>query len=177
MPQKIADFDSNYQESFEGNDIKGMSVYTQVNNEKIGTVSHHSRWPRSVPLSSYWLRILILAKVLLPVGRTQIDHEADRVYAIGMTKSKRRLYLSSNRPQNLDYDHEEQVRGVYRNQAAAAAPTTALPHLVPSTPLTTVIPTPTSKMRLCTISMLRIIKTKLYQERLVANKQRVKTGK
>jgi len=43
MPlQKIADFD--YQESFEGNDIKGMSVYTQVNNEKIGTVQrHHSR--------------------------------------------------------------------------------------------------------------------------------------
>jgi len=138
-------------------------VYTQVNNEKIGTVQHR-RWGQFRYLAIdlgfwFWQK-----KLLLPVGRTQIDHEANRVYAIGMTERKQRSYL--NRPQNLD-DHEEQVRGCIAIRLQLRLLRQALPHL-PSTPLTTVIP-PTSKMRLCTISMLRIIKP---QERLVASASR-----
>lgn len=37
---KIADFDLNYREVFDGNDIKGIDVYAQgTTNEKIGTIS------------------------------------------------------------------------------------------------------------------------------------------
>ena len=35
---QIEDFDSNYRESFDGNDIKGMEVYID-GDEKIGSVS------------------------------------------------------------------------------------------------------------------------------------------
>jgi len=31
---KLEDFDPNYREAFDGNDIKGMSVYTQGSDEK-----------------------------------------------------------------------------------------------------------------------------------------------
>lgn len=34
---KIADFDQNYRDTFEGNEIKGMGVYSEQD-EKIGTV-------------------------------------------------------------------------------------------------------------------------------------------
>ena len=36
---KLDDFDPNYKESFEGHDIKGLGVYTQGSDEKIGTIS------------------------------------------------------------------------------------------------------------------------------------------
>jgi len=35
---KLEDFDPNYRESFDGNDLKGMGVYTDTD-EKIGTVN------------------------------------------------------------------------------------------------------------------------------------------
>jgi len=112
-------------------------------------------------------------KYCAPVGRTQIDHEANRSMPLGWQEEQAGFTWVPNRPQNLDYDHEEQVR-VYRNQAAAAAPTTGY-RICASTPLTTV----TAYEQDASLWDLNAEnnQNKLYQERLVANKQRVKTGK
>jgi len=86
---KIKEFDPNYRESFEGKDIKGMGVYTTVD-EKIGTVSDilvdeqgHFRY--FVVDLGLWI---FGKKVLLPVGRSRIDHTSERIYTVGMTKQQ-----------------------------------------------------------------------------------------
>jgi len=107
MPlQKIADFDSNYQALREMTLREWVSI--QVNNEKIGTVSDiivddQGQFRYLAIDLGFWF----LAKVFA-ASRSQIDHEAIGSMPLWQ-ESKRRLYLSSNRPQNLDYDHEEQV--------------------------------------------------------------------
>jgi len=87
MPlQKIADF-FKLPGKLWGNDIKGMSVYTQVNNEKIGTVSDIIVDDQG-QLSSYWLRILIFGKSIA-ASRSYADRPwSNRVYAIGMTREQ-----------------------------------------------------------------------------------------
>jgi len=37
---KLEDFETNYQEAFDGNDIKGYDVYASIDNEKVGTVKN-----------------------------------------------------------------------------------------------------------------------------------------
>lgn len=37
---KLEDFDTDYQTSFDGDDIKGYDVYSDRNDEKIGTVNN-----------------------------------------------------------------------------------------------------------------------------------------
>jgi len=54
-----------------------MSVYTQVNNEKIGTVNDiivddQGQFRYLAIDLGFWI---FGKKILLPVGRTQIDHE------------------------------------------------------------------------------------------------------
>jgi PRC-barrel domain len=36
---KIADFDPDYRNSFQGNDVKGLGVYAEGNDDKIGNIS------------------------------------------------------------------------------------------------------------------------------------------
>ena len=86
---KIEDFDPNYRDSFNGSDLKGMSVYTQ-GDEKIGTVhdvlvDEDGQFRYLVVDLGFWI---FGKKVLMPVGRSQIDQTADRVYAIGMTREQ-----------------------------------------------------------------------------------------
>ena len=91
---KLEDFDPDYQDTFQGNDIKGLGVYTETTNEKIGIISDvlvdeegHFRY--LVVDLGFWI---FGKKVLLPVGRSRIDYNADRVYAIGLTReASRRL--------------------------------------------------------------------------------------
>lgn len=180
---KIDDFDPNYRETVEGNDIKGMGVYTQGTNEKIGTVSDilvdeqgHFRY--LVVDLGFWI---FGKKVLLPVGRSQIDHNADRVYAVGMTRAQAEDLPEFNEGMALDYDYEERVRGVYRSQppldAASSASMTGAVAAVPSNPTyNRDTYTYQQDSSLYGMNDQDHQSLKLYQERLVANKQRVKTG-
>jgi len=52
-----------------------------------------------------------LARKFLPVGRSRIDYSADRVYAVGMTRSADNL-PEFNEDLALDYDYEERVRSL-----------------------------------------------------------------
>ena len=175
MPlQKIADFDPNYQESFEGNDIKGMSVYTQGTDEKIGTVSEiivdeQGQFRYLVVDLGFWI---FGKKVLMPIGRTQIDYKAGRVYAVGLTRQQAEALPEFNERTALDYDHEEQVRGVYRTQGAGSAGATAAMASTPNRDSYTY----DQDASLYDVNAHDDQTFKLYQERLIANKQRVKTG-
>lgn len=210
---KLEDFDPDYRQSFDNNDIKGHSVYTEAD-EKIGKVNDvlvdeegHFRY--FIVDLGFWI---FGKQVLLPVGRTRIDHSADRVYAVGMSRDQAENLPEFNEDLALDYDYEERVRGVYRGSSTAAsvspmagttasvdrvAPLDTATPLEASAPLdadytttsrteTTATPAYASYDRdtykyqhepaLYDMNEQDHQNLRLYQERLVANKRRVKTG-
>lgn len=208
---KLEDFDPNYRDSFNGSDIKGMSVYTQAD-EKIGTVhdvlvDEEGQFRYLVVDLGFWI---FGKKVLMPVGRSQIDQNADRVYAIGMTREQAENLPEFSDRLALDYDYEEQVRGVYRTPTTAGTSTSSVSGTVPletsapleaSAPLDTTATTAGMAGGMATPTYTPTTTTyerdtynyqhepelfdmndrdhqtlKLYQERLIANKKRVKSG-
>jgi uncharacterized protein (TIGR02271 family) len=175
---KLEDFDPNYRETFEGGDIKGLSVYAE-GDEKIGTVSdalvdEQGNFRYFVVDLGFWI---FGKKVLLPVGRTRIDYNADRVYAIGMTRQQADNLPEFNNLQTIDYDYEEQVRGVYRTPATGTSVSTDTSAAQPTTPTynrdTYNYQQDASLYQMNEQDHQNL---KLYQERLIANKQRVKSG-
>lgn len=215
MPlHKLEDFDSDYRSSFGDEDIKGRSVYTEASDEKIGTVSdvlvdENGRFRYFVVDLGFWI---FGKKVLLPVGRTRFDQNADRVYAVGMTKQQAEDLPEFSDRLAVDYDYEEKVRGVYRPSTSSASLESSAP-LNASAPLDSTIglgaaglgaaslgaaayqPTPAADRVVAPPTYDRdsykydehdssLYNTneqdhqtlKLYEERLVAGKQRRKTG-
>lgn len=142
---KLEDFDANYKESFQGNDIKGLGVYVEGSDEKIGSVSDalvdeegHFRY--LIVDLGFWI---FGKKVLLPVGRSRIDYNADRVYAVGMSRQQADELPEFNESLAIDDNYEEKVRGVYRNPndtSRYAASTGNTASLEASAPLDTSLP-------------------------------------
>lgn len=187
---KLEDFDPNYRDTFEGKDIKGFGVYTERTDEKIGNVSDvlvddegHFRY--LVVDLGFWI---FGKKVLLPIGRTRIDYNSDRIYALGLTRQQAEELPEFDERQALDYDYEERVRGVYRRPVEASAPVESPTPLDASTPVdTTPKPTATPTYNRDTYAYEREPSLyglnepdhqtlRLYEERLIANKRRQKTG-
>ena len=186
---KLEDFDPNYRETFEGDDVKGFGVYTE-NDEKIGSISDvlvdedgHFRY--LVADLGFWI---FGKKVLLPVGLSRIDYNAERVYAINMSREQAENLPEYSDRTVADYDYEERVRKVYR---APVAPVEA------SAPIDADFPVSTPEYmgananysafdrdsytydrepNLYGINEQDNRTFKLYQERLIANKNRHKTG-
>jgi uncharacterized protein (TIGR02271 family) len=187
---KIKEFDPNYRETFQGKDIKGMGVYASPD-EKIGTVSDilvddqgHFRY--FVVDLGLWI---FGKKVLLPVGRSRIDHSAERIYTVGMTKQQAENLPEFNEQREIDYNYEEQVRGVYRSQAFlenSGAVDTASSRPAGATMVAPIAPPKQSgngngydyqqEPALYGLNEQDHQTFKLYQERLIANKTRAKTG-
>jgi uncharacterized protein (TIGR02271 family) len=146
---KLSEFDPNYRESFNGEDIHGRGVYTETD-QKIGSVhdvlvDEEGHFRYFIVDLGFWI---FGKKVLLPVGRSRVDHNADRVYVVGMTREQADNLPEFNENTALDYDYEERVRGVYRNPATqtpgtGASSTTAMGTGVYTTPLdAATIPSP-----------------------------------
>jgi uncharacterized protein (TIGR02271 family) len=57
-------------------------------------------------------------KVLLPIGRAQFDNNEQRVYVSGLTKKQVEELPEYSSSESVDYDYEENVRGVYREPTA-----------------------------------------------------------
>jgi len=190
---KLQDFDPDYKETFGGDDIKGLDVYTDTSEEKIGSVTDvlvdeqgHFRY--LVVDLGFWV---FGKKVMLPIGRSRVDYNAHRVYALGMSKEQAEALPEFTDRLALDYDHEEQVRGVYRNPAGigstpveAAAPTAeslaTTPGAIGNTASNSAYDRNTynydREPDLYAMNDRDHQTFKLYQERLIANKTRVKTG-
>jgi stress response protein YsnF len=116
---KLKDFEPDYKDTFGGYDIKGLDVYSDVNNEKIGSVEDL--------LVEGHFRYFILdlgfwgfgKKVLLPVGRAHIDNDGKQIHALGFTKEQVEHLPEFNESLRIDRDYEERVRGAYRPRDAA----------------------------------------------------------
>ncbi|MBC6433020.1 DUF2382 domain-containing protein [Nostoc sp. HG1] len=177
MPlQKISEFDTDYRNTLEGNDIKGMGVYVQGTDEKIGTVNDavvddQGAFRYLIVDIGFWI---FGKKVLLPVGKSRIDSTANRLYVVGITREQAENLPEYQEHTTLDYDYEEQVRGGYRTPSVESS--AALGSTVGRT-----TPSPDSysyadDADLYNVSAHEDQTFKLYQERLVANKQRRKSG-
>lgn len=159
---KLADAYPNYkQEIFGGDDIKGYDVYAG-NNEKIGSVydaliDEQGSFRYFVVDTGFWV---FGKKVLVPMGKVQVDYDRHRVTVSGMTKEEVERMPEYNDNITVDYDYEERVRNSYR-------PTTAQPDYDRNT---------YSYERDADIYQPNDQKIKLYEERVFANKQRQKTG-
>lgn len=111
---KIKDFDPDYTKHMNNRDVKGLDVY--VGAEKIGSVNdlmvdEQGQFRYVVVDTGSWLGG---KKVLLPIGRARVDSAGNRVYADNLTKAQAEALPEFTEELRIDYDHEEQVRGVYR---------------------------------------------------------------
>ena len=201
---KIKDFDPNYVDTFDGDDIKGYGVYTQGTEERIGTVDDILVDENTGDFRYFLVDLgvgTIGKKVLLPVGRSRMNADEDRVYA--SLSKEQAANLPELEPETaVDYDYEEQVRGVYRpldtgSSVSAVAPLDASASLDASAPLDATYSAPMTGATVPQASQPTYNRDsytyqqepslyamndqdhqtlKLYQERLVASKTRVKTG-
>jgi uncharacterized protein (TIGR02271 family) len=112
---RIKDFDPDYRDHFDKGDIKGLDLYS--NNEKIGSiddvlVDDEGQFRYLIINTGIWI---LGKKVLLPIGQARIDYSDKRVYANNLTKNQVEALPEFTDDMTVDYDHEEQVRGVYRS--------------------------------------------------------------
>jgi uncharacterized protein (TIGR02271 family) len=111
---RIKDFDPDYKTHFENGDIKGLDVYSGA--EKVGSVDdvlvdEGGQFRYLVINTGAWI---FGKKVLLPIGRVRVDIASNRVNADNLTKDQVEALPQFNDDMTADYDHEEQVRKVYR---------------------------------------------------------------
>ncbi len=169
---KLEDFDPDYRQTSVGEniDIKAMDLYTEGGNH-IGKVAD------ALVDAEGRFRYLVIdtsiensgKQILLPIGLSRIDYNAQRVYVDGLNKQQVEHLPEYNDRIVVDYDYEEQVRGVYRRQDTTSTQ-------------------PTAQVRdrntydyqqepsLYDLNEQNHQTFKLYEERLIASKNRVKTG-
>lgn len=171
---KIKDFNPDYKRDiFGGEEIKGYDVYADINNEKVGTVydilvDDTGRLRYVVIDTGWWV---FGKKVLLPVGCCRIDYSKHNLYALGLTKEQTENLPDYDEDTVVDYDYEERVRSGYRgvDSTAPTAPVTA-----PKYDRNTYDYQSDAKLYQAPQEDNAVIK--LYEERLVTDKSRQKSG-
>ena len=163
MPlHKLESFDPNYKQTFGGEDVKGLELYTE-GGIKIGSVDG------ALVDDEGKFRYLVInttndsisKKILLPIGLSRIAYNESRVYVDGLSKEQVERLPEYKDNMVVDYDYEEGVRQAYR-------------------------PTQDSYNRdtynyqqdsnLYDLNVRENQTFKLYEERLIANKNRIKAG-
>jgi len=198
---KLEELDDDYQATFDGDDVKGMDVYGDIDDAKVGSVKNilvdeAGNFRYLVIDTGGWI---FGKQVLLPMGRARIDDQNRRIYATGLTKEQAKALPEFSDDLKIDHDYEERVRGVYRPQGVetsanldASAPIDTAPLNMPSAvaPVAPVAPVPSASSKhnqantynydhdvdLYGMNDQNHKTLKLYQERLVANKTRAKAG-
>jgi uncharacterized protein (TIGR02271 family) len=112
---KIKDFDPEYSKHFDDGDVIGMDLYAE--NDKIGSVDdimvdENGSIRYLLINTGMWI---MGKRVLLPIGRARIDYSQKRVYAGTLTKSQVEDLPELTEETNVDDDHEERVRDIYRS--------------------------------------------------------------
>lgn len=171
----IKDFDPDYLNHFENQSLLGYDLYS--GNEKVGSIDNllvddNGKFRYLIVSTGIWI---FGKKVLLPIGRAQVNNNERRVYVNGLTRSQVEQLPEYQEGKSVDYEQEEQVRSVYRPLTTAS--------LDASDPL----PTGTRAYErntynydhepaLYDLNEQYHQNLKLYEERLIANKTRQKTG-
>ncbi|HEY9823119.1 MAG TPA: DUF2382 domain-containing protein [Candidatus Sericytochromatia bacterium] len=185
---KIEDFNPNYrQDAFDGEDVKGLDVYAGKTAEKIGTihdvlVDDAGRFRYFVIDTGFWV---FGKKVLLPVGRCNVDPQARRIYAVGLASKEQAEKLPEyDESMTVDYDYEERVRHVYRAPTIESSVPVEAPRVVRTTASKKAHHVPhdhksytyEQEPSLYQMNEQDHQKLRLYEERLIANKSRRQTG-
>ncbi len=162
---KLADFDPNYIQTFGGDDIKTLSLYTE-GGEKVGPIAD-----ALVDVEGRFRYLVIDSnfnsagkKILLPIGLSRIDYNAKRVYVDGLSKQQVERLPEYKESMTVDYDYEEQVRKAYRPASASNLNYNRDTYNYQQEP------------SLYGLNDQNHQTLKLYEERLIASKTRVKTG-
>ena len=161
---KLADFDPNYRETFGGDDIRALDLYTE-GGVKIGSVADVLVDPDGR------FRYLVIdtqydssdKRILLPIGLSRIDYNQHRVYVDGLSKEQVQRLPEYRDNITVDYDYEEQVRGAYRPISSDVAYNRDTYNYQ-------------QDASLYNLNDENHQTFKLYEERLVTSKSRVKTG-
>jgi uncharacterized protein (TIGR02271 family) len=201
---KLEEFDRDYQDVFGGDDIKNYDVYSDIDDDKIGSVKNimvdeAGRFRYLVVDTGFWI---FGKKILLPIGRARIDSIDRRVYAVGLTKEQAKELPEFTEDLKIDRDYEDRVTGVYSNSTIGTTTqlgtaTASMPYIAPETAATSselsyidrdidreeLDRFDTSdrdiyreKPDLFDMNDRDHQNLKLYEERLLANKQRRKAG-
>lgn len=165
MPlHKLEEFDPNYRETFGGDDVKALEVYTQEGT-RVGSIAD-----ALVDQDGRFRYLVIDAgfdsigkKVLLPIGLARINYGAKRVYVDGLSKRQVEQLPDYNEQTIVDENYEEQVRSIYRS------PTSDVAYDRESY-------TYQQEPALYNLNEQYHQTLRLYEERLIANKHRIKTG-
>ena len=162
---KLADFDPNYIQTFGGDDIKTLSLYTE-GGEKVGPIAD-----ALVDVEGRFRYLVIDSnfnstgkKILLPIGLSRIDYNAKRVYVDGLSKQQVERLPEYKESMTVDYDYEEQVRKAYRPASGSNLNYNRDTYNYQQEP------------SLYGLNDQNHQTLKLYEERLIASKTRVKTG-
>lgn len=167
---KLEDFYPAYREghSDSKSEIKSFEVCTQ-GGKKVGSVTDIL-----VDEQQGRFRYLVVdmglsgfgKKALLPIGLAHINYTDHRVYVDGLSKGQIERLPDLHDLERVDYHYEEQVRDVYRPTtitSVAQGTVKGVSHYEQDPDLYAVNDTQHQSL-------------KLYEERLIANKQRQKTG-
>lgn len=172
MPlHRLEDYDPNYRD-FGGDDIKSMKLYTE-GGEEIGAICDVL-----VDAEGHFRYLVVNTgfeaagkKILLPIGLSRIDYNTHRVTVDGLTKQQVEGLPEYKEQSTVDYEYEEQVRNVYRPLVASTQgydSTTAVYNQDSYTY--------DNDAALYNLNKPEQQSLKLYEERLIASKNRVKTG-
>lgn len=192
---RIKDFDPDYRNHFDGDDVKDLDLYS--GNDKIGSVNDvlvddDGRFRYLVINTGAWI---FGKKVLLPIGRARIDYNSRRVYADGLTKDQVERLPEFTDDLKIDYEHEEDVRNIYRSGDYPEVPVESSSSINSTVPVEgtaytgssmgmTGMTRPTYDRDTYDYDYDRDLydtsrqddRIRLYEERLIANKQRQKAG-
>ncbi|BAS56487.1 MULTISPECIES: DUF2382 domain-containing protein [Leptolyngbya] len=166
---KIKDFDPDYRTHFDNDDVIGLDLYS--GNDKIGSVEDvlvddNGAFRYLVINTGVWI---LGKKVLMPIGQARIVYGERRVYANGLTKAQVEDLPEYDPDHLVGYDYEEQVRDIYRPNTVAAGMT--------ATDMTYDQDSYRYEHDPALYNLTEDHDTlRLYQERLIANKARRKTG-
>lgn len=180
---RIKDFDPNYRDHFEGQDVIGYDLY--AGNDKVGSVDDLlvddlGKIRYLIVNTGVWI---LGKKVLMPIGRAQLDFAGKRVMAHGLNRDQVESLPAYDGTMPVDYDHEEQVRSVYRPSANGATDRRGNLPVENTASLDSERSTYDRDTyaydrdpALYQLDEQQHQNLRLYQERLIANKTRAKTG-
>ncbi|TAE57598.1 MAG: DUF2382 domain-containing protein [Nostocales cyanobacterium] len=161
---KLEEFDPHYRETFHGDDIKALHLYTEGGIE-VGAVAD------VLVDQNGKFRYLVIdtnvdsvsKKILLPIGLSRINYAAKKVFVDGFSKQQVEHLPEYKNHFHIDQKFEEKVRKVYR---------------LPSEQRTFESDKYEYEQepRLYGLNEEYHQNIRLYQERLIASKHRVKTG-
>lgn len=177
-----------YRNQFSDNSLSHLDEYSvyATGDDKVGSVedglfdSNTGQFRYLIVDTGVWI---FGKKVLLPIGAARFDNNEQRVYVEGLTKDQVENLPEYENVDSVDYDYEERVRGVYRGgtpSTSAAVGTSTAVGATAAVGTSAAYTADTYDHDTHDADLYQMgpnaQSIRLYEERLVADKERVRTG-